>query len=243
MTVSLRPWYCWRSGPLPHHLRGDLDRRVQMPDAPLRLVAHPLPVVAHVLGEPLRPGPAALDQGRLGRRSAGPGLRVDRRPASELGRDLDHRLVDEHRHRVEIAGVGLQPQALRLQRQGAASRKGIVEGRQPVRIEQPPRHGDDRHCRRRFAASSCRSPHAPGPAAPRWWCFPSGQAPRLGGTAARVPASGLPRRGTPRGSPRDRPPSARRSPPGPRPRDGAPTRDGGCWGARAGSISPVPRRR
>ena len=32
--------------------------------------------------------------------------------------------------------MGLQPQALRLQRQGAAAREGIVEGRQPVRVEQ-----------------------------------------------------------------------------------------------------------
>ena len=32
--------------------------------------------------------------------------------------------------------MGLQPQALRLQGQGAAAREGIVEGRQPVRVEQ-----------------------------------------------------------------------------------------------------------
>ena len=107
-----------------------------MPDAPLRLVAHPLPVVAHVLGKPLRAGPVAFDQRRFGRRPAGPGLRVDRRPAGELRRDLDHRLVDEHRHRVQVAGMGLKPQALRLQRQGAAPRERIVEGRQPVRVEQ-----------------------------------------------------------------------------------------------------------
>ena len=37
---------------------------------------------------------------------------------------------------VEVAGMGLQPQTLRFQRQGAAAREGIVEGRQPVRVKQ-----------------------------------------------------------------------------------------------------------
>ena len=33
-----------------------------MPDTPLGFVAHQLSVVAHVLGQPLRPRPVALDQ-------------------------------------------------------------------------------------------------------------------------------------------------------------------------------------
>ena len=36
--------------PLTRHLSGDLDLRVEMPDALLGLVAHPLSVVAHVIG-------------------------------------------------------------------------------------------------------------------------------------------------------------------------------------------------
>ena len=57
-------------------------------------------------------------------------------PARELGRDLDHGLVDEHGHGVEVAGVSLQPQPLCLQRNGTATGKGIVQGRQLVGIEQ-----------------------------------------------------------------------------------------------------------
>ncbi len=64
------------------------------------------------------------------------GIRTDRRRARELGRNLDHRLVDEHGHGVEIGGVGLQPQPLRLQRNGSAAGKGIVQGGQFVGIEQ-----------------------------------------------------------------------------------------------------------
>jgi hypothetical protein len=80
-------------------------------DALFGFVAHPLPVVAHILGEPLR---AAVGLGKqplfLAR------FWVDRRTVGKLGRDLDHGLVDEYRHRVEVTGVALQPQALRLQR-------------------------------------------------------------------------------------------------------------------------------
>ena len=48
-------------GPLAHHVRRDLDRRIQMPDPLLRLVAHPPAVVAHILGQPLRPAPRLRD--------------------------------------------------------------------------------------------------------------------------------------------------------------------------------------
>ena len=54
----------------------------------------------------------------------------------ELGRNLDHRLVDQLRYRVQIAGIGLQPQALGFQRQRAATGKGIMKARQLVRVEQ-----------------------------------------------------------------------------------------------------------
>ena len=59
-----------------------------------------------------------------------------RRAARELGRHLDHGLVDEHGHGVEVAGVSLQPQPLPLQRDGSATGKGIVQGGQLVGIEE-----------------------------------------------------------------------------------------------------------
>jgi hypothetical protein len=62
--------------------------------------------------------------------------KAHRRPARELGRNLDHCLVDEHGHGVEVTGVSLQPQPLRLQRDGSATGKGIVQGGQLVGVEQ-----------------------------------------------------------------------------------------------------------
>ena len=46
--------------------------------------------------------------------------------ARELRRDLDHGLVDEYRHRVQVARVRLQAQALRLQGNCPAAGKGVV---------------------------------------------------------------------------------------------------------------------
>lgn len=43
---------------------------------------------------------------------------VDGRPSGKLGRDFDERLVDEHRDRIEVAGVSLEAEALGLERQG-----------------------------------------------------------------------------------------------------------------------------
>ncbi len=66
----------------------------------------------------------------------GGGNRSHRRAAGESGRDLDHGLVDHHRHRVEVGGPCFQPQPLRFQRDGAAAGEGIMEGGQLVRVEQ-----------------------------------------------------------------------------------------------------------
>ena len=83
-----------------------------MADALLGLAAHPLPVVAHILGQTLRPSPAALDQSLfLADR------RIHRGLAGKSRWNFDHGLVDQHRHRVEVAGMGFQPQPLRLQRE------------------------------------------------------------------------------------------------------------------------------
>ena len=89
--------------------------RVKMTDSAFGLVAHPLPVVADVLGEAFS---ALIDVLLV---SAGMhGLHP-----RELRGDLDERLVDEHGQRVEIAGVSLQAEALRLQRDRPAARERV----------------------------------------------------------------------------------------------------------------------
>ena len=69
-----------------------------MANALLRLVAHPMAVVAHILRKALRafsiPLPAALHFCLR--------LRVDRRPAGEFRRDFHQCFADEHRHRIQI---------------------------------------------------------------------------------------------------------------------------------------------
>ncbi len=140
-------------GPFLGHFGGDVDLGVEVADALFRLVAHPLAVMAHVLGEALRAFPFAHKELVIpaqagiqfvlwipGLRCAAPGMTAEgnRRLAGKARRDLDHRLVDQHRHRVEVAGVTFQPQALCFQRQRAAAGKGVVEGRQHMTVEQFP---------------------------------------------------------------------------------------------------------
>ena len=117
-------------GALGRHLVRNPRLRVEMADAPLRLIADPRPVVAHILGEPRRALPVLRGERGF------PGLRIHRRTPGELRRDLDHRLVDEHRHRVEVARVGLQAEPLRLERDRPASGERVVERRQPRRVEE-----------------------------------------------------------------------------------------------------------
>ena len=50
--------------------------------------------------------------------------------------NLDHGLVDEHRHGVEVAGKGLQPQALGLQGDGPSSSEGVVQAGEFVGVEE-----------------------------------------------------------------------------------------------------------
>ena len=61
-----------------------------------------------------------------------PLLRVHRRSSCETLRHLQHRSIDQHRHRVQIAGQRLQAQALSLQRDGAATCERIEHRRRPV---------------------------------------------------------------------------------------------------------------
>ncbi len=81
-----------------------------MADALLGFVAHPLAVVAHVFGETLaRPSnPAATPIFSLRDSGFTGGL------PGKLRRNLDHRLVDQHRDRVEVAGVSSPAQAAAL---------------------------------------------------------------------------------------------------------------------------------
>jgi hypothetical protein len=100
-----------------------------MADATLGLITHPLAVVAYVLGQALRPSPRAAVPDPPTRRG------VHGRPAAEARRDLDHRLVDQHRHRIQITGVRFQAQALRLQRQCAPAGERVMKRGQRVTPE------------------------------------------------------------------------------------------------------------
>ena len=88
-----------------------------MSNALPRLLAHPLAVVLHIFGQTLG---IAIELSAL---RAG----VNRRHILKLRRDLNHRLADHHRDRVQVRAIGRQPEALRLQRNGAAARKRIID--------------------------------------------------------------------------------------------------------------------
>ena len=89
MTVSSCPTRPFRSSRPAAHLFRDLDLRIKMADAPLGLIAHPLSVVAHILGQPLRALPASRMCEILFR------FRIDWRPSGELRWNLDKRLGDQ----------------------------------------------------------------------------------------------------------------------------------------------------
>ena len=90
-----------------------------MSDAAQRLLAHPLAVAAHVLGQAVGagPGPRAVV-----------GVREDGRAAGEARRDLDESLVDEDGDGVEVRGVRLEPEPLGLQRDRSATGEGVEDG-------------------------------------------------------------------------------------------------------------------
>src|SRR5690606_40713842 len=117
--------------PLAYQLGGDLHLRVEVADPLLGLVPHPLPVVAHILGEPLGALPLPLEE-----RPVAPRLGVHRRHPRELRRDLDHRLVDEDGDGVEVARVRLEPEPLRLEGEGPSASEGVVEGRELLGVEE-----------------------------------------------------------------------------------------------------------
>ena len=99
---------------------------VQVPDAAERFPLHPLAVILHISGKPLRslPAPGGIQFGAA--------VRVDRRLPGKPGRDLDHGLVDHYRHGVQVVGVGFQPQPLGFQRNSTAAGKGVQQGRRVI---------------------------------------------------------------------------------------------------------------
>jgi hypothetical protein len=101
-------------------LRGDGDRRVEMPDPPLRLFPHPPTVVPHVGRQALHAMPGVEIAPQVV-------LRIDGRAGAEARRNLDHRLIDRHRHRVEVAGVGGETEPLRFERDAPAAGKRVVD--------------------------------------------------------------------------------------------------------------------
>jgi len=74
-----------------------------MADALLGLIPHPLSIVAHIFGEALSALPCIWSRDLLPIC-----YRPYRGPICKFGRDLDHGLIDQHRHRVKIAGVGFK---------------------------------------------------------------------------------------------------------------------------------------
>src|SRR5579875_3128825 len=85
---GVRTPYSSRPEPRDHRL-AVRTFRIEVPDALLRLVAHPLAVVPDVLGEARRPSPPV----RAGHRTAG--TRVHGRLPGEPRRDFDQGLGDE----------------------------------------------------------------------------------------------------------------------------------------------------
>src|SRR3989442_8162853 len=102
-----------------------------MPDPPFRLVADPPAVMAHVVRKALQALPPTDEEALILL-----SIRIHRRLVSELRRDVDHRLVDQHCNRVQIAGVTHKPETLCFERQCAAACERIVECRQDVPVEQ-----------------------------------------------------------------------------------------------------------
>ncbi len=113
--------------------------RVQVADATLGLVAHPAAVVAHVGGEALRARPTS----QLGCTLL---VGVHRGMVGEPGGYFDQRLVDQHRHRIQVRRMRLQAQTLRLQRDRPPPRKRIQNRRWiPVAARQNLRTGLRQH--------------------------------------------------------------------------------------------------
>lgn len=104
-------------------LLGYAHLRVEVADTALGLVAHPRAVGTHVGGE----AGSALPCARAADAAAGVGM--DRRLVGELGGNLDERLGDKNCDRVEIGGIGGEPESLGLERDRAAAAERVEDGR------------------------------------------------------------------------------------------------------------------
>src|SRR5262249_43277535 len=93
--------------------------RIKVTDPALRLLTHPFAVVSDVLSQALGSGPPAREMQLRSRE------RIHGWLSSDPGRDLAQGLRDRDRHRIQVAGVGLQAETLRLQRYGATPAKGV----------------------------------------------------------------------------------------------------------------------
>ena len=107
------------------HGGSNFDFGVQVTDALERFVAHPCPVTAHVLGQSLGSLPTHLVQITL---SFFPQSWAHGSTPRELGRYLNHGLIDGDGHRVQIACIAFQSKPLRLKGERPATSEGIVEG-------------------------------------------------------------------------------------------------------------------
>ena len=95
-----------------------LHLRVEVPDAALRFVPHPLPVEAYVLRQAL-----GVPVARLVRSP-----RVDGRAATKARGNVDERLVDEDRQGVEVRRLSRAAQPLGLHGDGPAPSERINDG-------------------------------------------------------------------------------------------------------------------
>ena len=104
------------------HLRRDCAGRIQVPDALVGLSQHPCPIAAYVFRETgrTRPGLGEREFAALVLLCA---RRAPRSTPGERRWHYDHGLVDEHGHRIEVRGIGCQPQPLRLQRNSPTAGK------------------------------------------------------------------------------------------------------------------------
>ena len=114
------------------HFGGDGDCRVEVADALCRFVTHPVAVAAYRLGEAARARPVLRHTALF----FADGQRADGVDAGKARRDVEHGFVDHYRNGVEVAGVSGKAEALRFQRQRAATGKGVMEGGQDVGIEE-----------------------------------------------------------------------------------------------------------
>ena len=204
----------------------------------VRLVAHPPAVMTHILGKPLRA--LAVPRGAAGDPCAR--FRVRRRQTGKARRDLDQRLRDRHRDRVQVRPPGAQSQPLRLQRDRPAAAERVDDRRrlcgekgvdlrpglrrrnaQTARDrarDLPPRIADDARIVRVLPLRQFLDDAEQPPALPVLRRFVGELFGERGGV---------------------RPPSGRTAPPGTPPAACAPTTDAASTDARAGSTSLAPK--